>query len=46
MFGEKVIELLKEAERNRETIDQYNVSHLNNICSSNYKKKIYIYIIL
>lgn len=24
MFGEKVIELLKEAERNRETIDQYN----------------------
>lgn len=28
MFGEKVIELLKEAERNRETIDQYNVSKL------------------
>lgn len=25
MFCEKVIELLKEAERNPETIDQYNV---------------------
>lgn len=29
MFGEKVIELIKEADRNRETIDQYNVSLLN-----------------
>lgn len=30
MFGEKVIELLKESERNRDTIDQYNVSYFLN----------------
>lgn len=29
MFAEKVIELLKEAERNRDTIDQFNVSVLS-----------------
>lgn len=28
MFAEKVIELLKEAERNPETIDQFNVSFI------------------
>ncbi|XP_026501404.1 DNA replication complex GINS protein PSF1-like [Vanessa tameamea] len=31
MFGEKVIELLKEAERNRETIDLYNDEKIRQI---------------
>lgn len=28
MFADKVIELLKEAERNHDTVDQFNVSGL------------------
>lgn len=35
MFGEKVIELIKEAERNHETIDQYNVRRASLIIKLN-----------
>lgn len=36
MFAEKVIELLKEAERNRDTIDPFNVSSLRVISTAGF----------